>query len=121
MELLCGGVVDVGDDGLELADAAASGLARHLDELPGERGAVERRNVLPHGGAPLRPHRQAVLAVALEGERDARVVDGVLGDDVGHARELVRAGPEDLAPRRHVVEEVLHRDLRALGFGSRVK
>ena len=62
-----------------------------------------------------------MLAVALEGEGDARVVDGVLGDDVGHARELVRAGPEDLAARRHVVEEVLHRDLRALGFGSRVK
>ena len=66
-------------------------------------------------------NRPPVLAVALEGEGDARVVDGVLGDDVGHARELVRAGPEDLAARRHVVEEVLHRDLRALGFDSRVK
>ena len=32
------------------------------------------------------------LSVALQRERDAGVVDGVLRHDVGHARELVGAG-----------------------------
>ena len=58
-------------------------------------------------------------SLALKREGDAGVVDGVLGDYVSHARELVRPRLEDLAAGRHVVEEVLHRDLRALGWPIR--
>ena len=119
MELLGGRVIDVRDDRLELADrlapAAVPVPAPHLDELLGQRAAVQRRDVVPGRGAPLRPHREAVLAGALQREGDPGVVDRVLRDDVGHAGELVRPGLENLAPGRHVVEEVLDRDLRALG------
>ena len=91
MELLGGRVVDVGDDGLELADrlAALVVLAPHLDELFGQRVAVQRGHVVPGRGAPLRPHRETVLAGALQREGDPGVVDRVFRDDVGHAGEFV--------------------------------
>ena len=40
------------------------------------------------------------LSMALQRERDASVVDGVLRHDVGHARELVGAGLEHLNIRK---------------------
>ena len=61
MELLRGRVVDVGDDGVELA-CFAPFLAPNLDQLLSERGSKQRGDVVPGGGAPLRPHRQIVLA-----------------------------------------------------------
>ena len=123
MELLCGRVIDVRDDRLELADrlAPSAVLAPHLDELLGQRAAEQRGDVVPGRGAPLRPHREAVLAGALQREGDSGVVDGVLRHDVGHAGKLVRPGLEDLATGCHVVEEVLDRYLRALGTDSTEK
>ncbi len=70
-------------------------------------------NVVFCRGVLLRSHVESAIAVLLEGEGHAGLVNSVSGHDVCDAVEFV-GRLQCLSSGRHVVEELLHDDLRAL-------